>query len=192
VFSDQGLVAKDSWRGDRVSGSGYISLLAHLVRLKIVSASGHFTQGPSPISRRISSRIMDGRLRLGKNFYLDGRDIEEILKAKAAFTLGLSFLCAQGDILPDNLQAIYIAGALGQHSSLFDLETLGFFPPGSSLKSHLVGNTSLKGAILLACDKDKREENISLARYIEPVNLGARQEYISGQFAKHMAFEYPY
>lgn len=192
VFSDQGLDSKDSWRGDRVSGSGYISLLAHLVRLKIVSASGHFTHGPSPISRRISSRIKDGRLSLGKNFYLDGRDVEEILKVKAAFTLGLSFLCAQGEILPDKLQAIYIAGALGQHSNLSDLETLGFFPRGSSLKSHVVGNTSLKGAILLACDKGKREENISLARYIEPVNLGARQEYISGQFAKHMAFEYPY
>jgi uncharacterized 2Fe-2S/4Fe-4S cluster protein (DUF4445 family) len=192
VLSDQGLAAKDSWLGDRVSGSGYISLLAHLVRLKIISASGHFIQGPSPISRRIFSRIRDGRLSLGENFYLDGRDIEEILKAKAAFTLALSFLCAQGAILPDKLQAIYISGALGQHSNLSDLEALGFFPRGSSLKSHVVGNTSLKGAILLACDKDKREENISLAPYIQPVNLGARQEYISGQFAKHMAFEYPH
>ncbi len=190
VLSGQGIEAKDSWHTGKVSGSGYISLLSHLVRLKLVSASGHFIQNQSSIARRFF-RFRDGRLSLGKDFYLDGRDIEEILKAKAAFTLGLSFLCAQGGVLPDRLRAIYIAGALGEHSSLIDLETLGFFPPGSSHKSQVVGNTSLKGALLLAGDKGKRQENIDFIRFVKSVNLGSEQEYISSLFARNMRFEYP-
>ncbi len=191
-ISSLGIEPRDSWHTGKVSGSGYISLLGHLIRLKLVSPSGHFVkEGLSPIAKNISTNIKEGRLSLGGKFYLDGRDIEEILKVKAAFTLGLSFLCAQGDILPDKLKSIYIAGALGKHSNLIDLETLGFFPPGSSHKSHVVGNTSLKGAILLAGDRGKRHCNIALGRLVESVNLGSRTDYISGQFAGHMLFEYP-
>lgn len=191
VLSGQGMDPGGSWHTGKVSGSGYISLLGHLIRLKLVSPSGHFTRGQSPIARKIFSGIRDGRLSLSRDFFLDGRDIEEILKVKAAFTLGLSFLCAQGNVSIDKLQAIYIAGALGQHSNLTDLESLGFFPPGSSHKSHVVGNTSLKGAILLACDKGRRQENANLARHVQPVNLGTEQEYASSRFARHMLFEYP-
>jgi len=100
-------------------------------------------------------------------------------------------LCSRGGVLPDELRAIYIAGALGEHSNLIDLETLGFFPPGSSHKSRVVGNTSLKGAILLAGDNDKIQENIGLARFVGSVNLGFSQDYISRQFARHMLFKYP-
>ncbi len=192
VLSSRGIEPSGPWHGGKVSGSGYISLLAHLIRLKLISVSGLFSdQGLSPIARRISSNFKDGRLSIGGFFYLDGRDIESFLKVKAAFTLGLSFLCAQGGLSPDKLKAIHIAGALGQHSNLSDLETLGFFPPGSSQKSLVVGNTSLKGAVLLARDNNQRQVNINLARLVESINLGAQQEYLLSRFARHMTFEYP-
>jgi uncharacterized 2Fe-2S/4Fe-4S cluster protein (DUF4445 family) len=190
VLKGHGLEARDSWNTGKVSGSGYISLLAHLLRLKIILPSGHFNQDQGPMARRFF-RLRDGRLSFGTDFYLDGQDIEEILKVKAAFTLGLSFLCRQGKVPADRIRSIYIAGALGEHSHLADLETLGFFPPGSSHKSRVMGNTSLKGALLLAGDKGKRRDNADLARFVETVNLGSEHEYMSTLFARHMIFEYP-
>ena len=192
LLGSRGIEPGESWHTGRISGSGYISLLGHLIRLRLISAQGHFTyESSSPIARKIVENVKNGRLYLDRNLYMDGQDIEEILKVKAAFTLGLSFLCSRGGVLPDELSAIYIAGALGEHSNLIDLETLGFFPPGSSHKSRVVGNTSLKGAILLAGDNDKIQENIGLARFVESVNLGFSQDYISRQFARHMLFKYP-
>ncbi|MFP4396965.1 MAG: ASKHA domain-containing protein [Desulfonatronovibrio sp.] len=192
ILDRQGVKTPDSWRTGKVSGSGYISLLALLLRLKLISVSGHFLPAQTPIARKIEEKIEAGRLNLTDGFYLEAHDIEEILKVKAAFTLALSFLCAQADLPVEKLQTIFIAGALGEHSNSSDLETLGFFPSGFSHKCQVLGNTSLKGAILLAADNSKRRKIVEQAQFIQPVNLSSNQEYISSRFAGHMAFEYPH
>ncbi len=191
ILDSQGFKTTDAWQTARVSGSGYISLLAHLLRLKLISVSGHFLPGRTPLARKIQEKIKNGRLNLTDSFYLEARDIEEILKVKAAFTLALSFLCAQADLTVEKLKTIFIAGALGEHSSSGDLETLGFLPPGFSHKCQVLGNTSLKGAILLACDNSKRPNILKQAEFVQAVNLSSNQEYISSRFAGHMVFEYP-
>lgn len=192
ILDSQGLKTPDIWHTGKVSGSGYISLLANLLSLKLISASGHFLRGQTPIARKIEEKIENGRLNLTDSFYLDANDIEEILKVKAAFTLALSFLCAQADLPVEKLQKVFIAGALGEHSAADDLETLGFFPPGSANKCQVLGNTSLKGAILLAADSSIRQKSIEQAEFIQPLNLSSHQDYISSRFAGHMVFEYPH
>ncbi|MFN2267067.1 MAG: ASKHA domain-containing protein [Desulfonatronovibrio sp.] len=189
--TSSGIEAIGSWTTDKISGSGYISLLANLIRLKNISSGGHFKEGNSPLAFKIFSEINDKGLRIKKNLYLHPRDIEEILKVKAAFTLGVSFLCHKGSITHDMIKSIYIGGALGEHTSLDDLETLGFFPPGSANKSEVVGNTSLKGALLMAESPSSREHNKNLAFMVKSLNLAANNEYMAESFIRHMVFEYP-
>lgn len=189
--TSSGIDANKPWTTDKISGSGYISLLANLLRLKNITSEGHFQKGNSPLALKIFSMINDKGLRLKKNIYLHPRDIEEILKVKAAFTLGVSFLCHKGNIAHDMIKSIYIAGALGENTSLNDLETLGFFPPGSANKAAVAGNTSLKGALLMADSLSARENNKRLAPMVESLNLAANKNYMAEHFIGHMFFEYP-
>ena len=192
VYTPDGLHPDGDWPQGRVSGCGYISLLALLLRLKMMSASGQLMkQDSNPAARKVMNSIRDGRLYLGSHFFLDGKDIEEVLKVKAAFTLGLSFLCAKGGISLDKLKTIYIAGAMGKHARARDLETLGFFPPGSYLKMRVLGNTSLLGALLLARNMKCRDMNLSQAGLVQTLNLGTRQDYLAQEFGRHMIFQYP-
>ena len=191
ILNSQGIEPEGRWDKGRVSGSGYISLVGHLIRLNLLTAAGHFSPGKSPVARMIQQNIRDGRMYLGKNFFIDGRDVEEILKVKAAFSLAFGFLCAHAGIAPDELKTIFIAGALGEHANIKDLETLGFFPPGSSNKCCVAGNTALKGAVMLAGDESRQEQNILRARLVEPLNLGSDMNRFSEMFALHMQFNYP-
>lgn len=190
--TSEGIKVNGSWSTDKITGSGYISLLANLLRLNNISSEGHFKKGNSPLAFKVFSKINDKGLWLKNNIYLHSRDIEEILKVKAAFTLGVSFLCDQGNITHDMIKSIFIGGALGEHTSLNDLETLGFFPPGSANKSEIVGNTSLKGALLMAGSQFSREHNIKLASMVESLNLADSKEYMAQSFLDHMVFKYPF
>ena len=191
ILNSQGIEAEGRWDTGRVSGSGYISLVGHLIRLKLLTVAGHFAPGKTPVAKRIQQNIRDGRMYLGKSFYIDGRDIEEILKVKAAFSVAFCFLCTRAGISPDELRTIYIAGALGEHANIKDLETLGFFPPGSSNKCCVVGNSALKGAVMLAGDESRQKQNILRARLVEPLNLGIDMDRFSKMFALHMQFNFP-
>ncbi|WP_051617234.1 ASKHA domain-containing protein [Desulfonatronovibrio hydrogenovorans] len=190
VLTKDGLGLPEDWKG-RVSGSGYISLVAHLLRLKVLSAQGHFQNPVNPLASRVSTGIRDRRLWLGSDFFLGARDIEEILKVKAAFSLGLSFLCTRAGISPEMLKKVCIGGDLGRHADPADLETLGFFPSGTSHKCQILGNTSLLGAVLLAKRGDFRMENQRLGQWVESINMADDEEYLAGRFARHMIFDYP-
>lgn len=190
-LTSSGIDANGPWTTGKISGSGYVSLLANLLRLKNITSEGHFRGGSSPLAFKIFSKINDKGLRLKNNLYLHPGDIEEILKVKAAFTLGVSFLCDQSNLAHGMIKSIYIGGALGEHTSLNDLETLGFFPPGSANKAEIVGNTSLKGALLMADSLSTRGLNKKLAPMVESLNLATNKGYMADSFLRHMVFEYP-
>ncbi|MFW5730208.1 MAG: ASKHA domain-containing protein [Desulfonatronovibrionaceae bacterium] len=190
ALSAQGLVPRDEWTGTRVSGSGYLSLLAHLVRLGVVTRQGSFAPGATPLSRKIFAKVRDKSLFPGSAFYLQPLDIEEILKVKAAFTTGFNYLCARGGISPGELTAFYVAGSLGEHIQPQDLETLGFIPQGSMSKCRIMGNTSLAGALMLARDEDLRRKNLKLETRVENFNPALEdKDYMTG-FTGQMRFEF--
>ncbi|WP_045213019.1 ASKHA domain-containing protein [Desulfonatronovibrio magnus] len=191
VLTGKGLEPETHWDGSRLSGSGYISLLSHLIRLVLLNESGHFASDLSPLCKKLGISIKDGRLRLGAEFFLDGHAVEEILKVKAAFTAGLAFLCASAGLLPENLKVIYIAGALGTHTKAADLETLGFFPKGAAHKIKGLGNTSLQGALLMASRDDLRTANQKLQGMVRNLSMADKPGYLEKEFIRHMMFAYP-
>jgi hypothetical protein len=86
-------------RAAGLTGTAYLSLLAHLVRLGLVNAQGQFRPGATPLGARLAERI---EVRGGERVFtlfdgmaLSGADVEEVLKVKAAFNLALSRLLAR-------------------------------------------------------------------------------------------------
>lgn len=173
-----------------ISGTGYLSLVALLLRHGLLDASGRFTTGSTPLTRRLERELFDlhgetalrlpgpkhsagsmqhvrgpqaaraGQPSAAGGMYLAASDVEELVKVKAAFNLALTRLCAEGGVAGHELGALCLAGAMGRHVNTADLETLGFLPRGSAPVVRKVGNTSLRGAELLLASPDAR-------RYVE-------------------------
>jgi len=158
VLFDDGTGTSGPLRG--VSGTGYLSLLARLRALNVVSEAGRFETGAvSPLA----AKILAGLRRDGGEPCLDAggaqlfaSDVEALLKVKAAFNVAVKLLLAEAGLDFAGLSAVCLAGALGEHVRALDLETLGFFPPGGAGKVRCVGNTSLEGACLAAAGDEAR------------------------------------
>ncbi len=179
-----------------ITGTGYLALLRLLLASGAMDSQGHFTPDYcGPLKRFLSPEKAgptgipgDGDwLPLPLSLRLTARDVEEILKVKAAFSLGLRRLLAKAGLAFRDLAGVRIAGALGSHVNKQALEHLGFFPPGAENRLEAVGNTSLAGAALLLRNPDARPALVRWAATVETLDL-ATDPGFTQNFTAHMRF----
>ncbi len=173
-------------------GTGYISLLRVLLRAGLLDEDGRFVMEPhSPLSRRLAALLVEvrgeRRLPLPGGLHLSAGDVEEVLKVKAAFSLAYERLLAEARMPGTALDAVYLAGALGEHARPDDLETLGFLPAGVAGRTRAVGNASLRGAELLLLRPELRERIIAWRTGCRVVDLAAASDFADA-FLRHMRF----
>ncbi|WP_319468129.1 ASKHA domain-containing protein [uncultured Pseudodesulfovibrio sp.] len=176
-----------------MTGTGYLSLVSILRTHGVLDESGHFGQGNTPLAAKLAHNVTtitdEPAFRLNNGLYLPASDIEEIMKVKAAFNLAMSALLEEAGITPSQLTAIHIAGALGEHVSLNDLEVLGFLPPGTRTKAVKAGNTSLKGTELILTDPGARAFVETLPDTITALDL-TEDETFGDRYLARMRFTY--
>lgn len=165
----------------RITGTGYLSLLALLHGLGLVDDQGRFSSGSTPLARRLAGSLREdasGRcFVLAGDVALTGRDVEELLKVKAAFNLAFSRLLREAGIAARELKAVYLAGALGGHVRLEVLQELGFAPLGMQSRMRALGNASLAGAALLLRSVEARAWIEGLSPRIRVPLLGQEQDF---------------
>ncbi|HWR04128.1 MAG TPA: ASKHA domain-containing protein [Humidesulfovibrio sp.] len=136
-----------------ITGVGYLSLAAALLRAGVLDESGRFMVPATPLGQRLAKGLAsvngEASLALGSGLFLPASDVEELVKVKAAFNLALSRLLAEAALPASALAAVHLAGAMGEHVSARDLVTLGFLPEALAGVLLRAGNTSLKGSQLL-------------------------------------------
>lgn len=177
-----------------ITGTGYISLLSILLTAGVLDREGAFTPGTrGPLRRflRLSPQTGDGgqSLELPMGLRLPASDVEELLKVKAAFSLGLQRLLDRAGVPTASLAKVYIAGALGLHADKHALEELGFLPQGMAARVETVGNSSLDGAALLLQHGDARQALVEWAGKVESLEL-ARDDAFLREFPHHMRFSW--
>lgn len=161
-----------------ISATGYLSLLALLFQNGILTESGQFSGTAStPLAAKIITHLEGDRLHLPGSLYLGLADIELLLKAKAAFRVALDLILSAAGISANLLEAIYLGGALGEHSNIDDLVTLGFIPATLRRKSVICGNSSLEGACILALDPALLDELRKLCASATILNLAEDKEF---------------
>ncbi|MCL1909794.1 MAG: ASKHA domain-containing protein [Kiritimatiellaeota bacterium] len=116
-----------------ICGSGFIDFLAVKHRDGALTDFGRYD--PSAESCRISDGIA-----------VHESDIEQILKAKAAVFSGIQTL---ENHCGEKARKIYLAGGFAQYIDLQNAIEIGMLP---QREYEIIGNTSLAGAALLACD----------------------------------------
>lgn len=136
-----------------ITGVGYLSLAAALLRAGVLDESGRFVVPATPLGQRLAKGLAseggEASLDLGSGLSLPASDVEELVKVKAAFNLALSRLLAEAALPAQALAAVHLAGAMGEHVNARDLVSLGFLPEALAGALLRAGNTSLKGAQLL-------------------------------------------
>ena len=225
-FSSPKLVQEDiaSKGATGMSGTGYLSLLGILRKTGIMQADGQLARGPHMLAKaqerylgELTNTISGagGATLAGKmlrplplpstpffalphGMYLSARDVEELLKVKAAFSMGLECLLERAGLAWADLNTVCLAGAMGTHVDMQALCTLGFLPDDLTTASKVkaVGNTALKGAMLLAeevLSQGTGRLEAMLANWavtVKSVNLAEDAAFQTG-FIRHMVFGTP-
>ena len=167
-------VLHDGAEANAVSGTGYISLLACLKRAGVIDHSGRFQEPVTPVASRIvggKNTVAMQRVPLAGNMFLDGDDVEEVLKVKGAWNMAVSSLLREAGVASQELQAVYLAGSFGTHVQGDDLEELGFLPLGGGGKIRCVGNAALQGGCLLLERPEARQWCETLRKRTRVVDL---------------------
>lgn len=188
----------DTARG--ISATGYLSLLALLLRAGVLRDDGQFVATPAmPLARKLAAGLelpesgsqngsqSGARLRLPHGLWLAAADVEELLKVKAAFALALNTLLHAAGLPATRLATLCLAGTLGEYVNLDDLETVGFVPSVLSHRIRAVGNTSLDGAALLALNGDKAAALSRMCRRAVVISL-VDQPNFHTEYLRHMRF----
>jgi uncharacterized 2Fe-2S/4Fe-4S cluster protein (DUF4445 family) len=138
-----------------VCGSGIIDLIAVLLRMEIINRSGKLVKSASDRVREI-----DGVLRYviaEKNeygnpteIYMTEDDIENVITAKAAIFAAMKIIIERLDLTFDDIEEFFIAGAFGNFLDIDNAIEIGLIPDIKRESFRFVGNTSLRGAKIVA------------------------------------------
>jgi uncharacterized 2Fe-2S/4Fe-4S cluster protein (DUF4445 family) len=174
-----------------ICGSGMIDAMTELFLTGIIDQKGKFNR-ESP-----TERIRDGvegtefliARQSSKDIVLTERDIENILRAKAAIYAGISVLVKKIGLTLDAIEWIYIAGGFGHSLNIEKSIIIGMLPDVPREKFRFLGNTAIAGAYLCLLSERMRAEAEEIAGKITNVELSVSRrfmdEYLSALFLPH-------
>jgi uncharacterized 2Fe-2S/4Fe-4S cluster protein (DUF4445 family) len=158
-----------------VCGSGLLDLTAALLRTGIIDETGFMARCP------------DGQYPLAEGLALSQKDVRQVQLAKGAVAAGVTTLLTAAGASYEELDSLSLAGAFSFHLNLESLKTIGLIDPRFRGTARFIGNTSLEGARLSLLSRKFREELLSAARKIKPVELSGRSDF-QENFLKAMQF----
>ena len=177
-----------------ICGSGYIDIIAWMLRSGIIDKSGM-------IKALSNKRIRNSEF--GKEFVIAFKDeaktssdiviteadIENIKRAKAAIFAGASILVRHMGLGFNDIKKIFIAGGFGNYIDEENAKTIGLLPDLDKKKFIFVGNSSLAGArqILLSYEAMKKANEIAKKITYFELSVEAKymDEYMAALFFPH-------
>ena len=90
----------------------------------------------------------------GRAVYISELDIENVITAKAAIFAAMKILLGRLDLRFEQIEHFYIGGAFGTYINIENAVTIGLIPDIERSRIEFVGNTSIKGAKIVAFYKE--------------------------------------
>jgi uncharacterized 2Fe-2S/4Fe-4S cluster protein (DUF4445 family) len=143
-----------------ICGSGYIDLLAELLRVGLLSRDGRLARGP-----RV--RELGGTLAYvideERGIALTQQDVRKLQLAIGAVKLAAKFLMERVGVGPGDLEKVIVAGDFGYHLDAENAMEVGLLPKVDESAVEYIGNGSLTGAELYMTSRDYRSLALELA-----------------------------
>ena len=104
-------------------------------------------------------------------------DVRELQLAKAAVAAGVQVLMERMGITVEEIDTIYLAGALGNYMNPYSAMRIGLIPSTTPEKIVSLGNAASAGARLALLSKSNWRESADIARRIEHIELSVQPEF---------------
>jgi uncharacterized 2Fe-2S/4Fe-4S cluster protein (DUF4445 family) len=183
-------------------GSGVIDLLAELWSAGLLDSSGRFDASRScervresgDSSRKAAYTLVESEeSATGEEIVLDERDIQSLLRTKAAVYGACSFMLKSIGLELAAVQRVYVAGGFGRFLDLQKSIAIGLLPDLPLESFTYLGNSALAGAHAMLRSRAAREKASELARRITYLELNVSpaymHEYTAALFLPHTDME---
>ena len=178
-----------------ICGSGYIDLLAELLKTRAIDKKGKFRSDKKNKRVRQGEQDMEFVVAYKEDFDLNfdivitEADIENIKRAKAAIFSAASILVKHMELDFSKIDQIFVAGGFGTYLDMDKSIIIGLLPDIEKSKFSFIGNSSLVGArqALLSLDAfNKSQEIAKKMTYLElSVDAAYMDEYVAALFFPH-------
>lgn len=150
--------------GDAIGlcGSGLLDLIAVLLELGIIDASGY---------------LEGGKYRLCNTVTLTQRDVREVQLAKAAIRTGIELLAEKLETSVEKIKKVLLAGAFGNYMTPASACRIGMIPPCLEKCIVPIGNAAGEGAILCAVNAEEFIYSQKLASGTEFLELATAADF---------------
>lgn len=151
-----------------ICGSGYVDLLAELLRAGMLTRDGKLLSGPRVREvNGVKAFILDEKGKVA----LTQQDIRKLQLAIAAIKLTTKFLLKTANMSVESLESIVIAGDFGYHLNSKSAMEIGLLPKVEESRVSYIGNGSLSGAEIYMISEEAGREVTELMTHCKVVDV---------------------
>ena len=167
-----------------ICGSGYIDIIAILLREKIIDENGNFTENPPSV---LADRVRGNRFYLTERVYVSRKDISELQLAKSAVFSGIKALLRHCGIDEKQIDTLYLAGGMGYHINPLNAAVSGLIPTSLYNKVQAKENSALEGVSLCVISDENIKKAEKISQKTEVVELSFSESF-QNDFIENMRF----
>ena len=172
-----------------ICGSGLVELVAMLLHLGIIANDGLIRapkdeDGGSLKSRLINrSGVYDFLIASAEEsyddrpIYLTQKDVRELQMATGAIGAGIRILMSEMGIGPEDINRVYLAGALGNYVDPLSAMRVGIIPKFDIEIISSLGNAASTGATMALLSKGYWITANEISRFMEHIELSSRLDF---------------
>jgi len=165
----------DSQQPVGICGSGILDAVAQMRATGVLTDSGRMVAGhPLVHGEGRQTRLVLAEPAVsghGREVVVTREDVNQIQLAKGAIRAGIEILLAEAGLVPDDLQALIVAGAFGTYLDTSSAVRIGMFPDLPPGRFRQVGNAAGMGAKQMLLSREWRRKAASLTQRMEYVEL---------------------
>jgi uncharacterized 2Fe-2S/4Fe-4S cluster protein (DUF4445 family) len=113
-----------------------------------------------------------------KKVYITESDIENVITAKAAIFSAMKILLKRLDMDFEDIETFYIAGAFGNYINIENAISIGLLPNIEREKFQFMGNTSIRGAKMVAFYTEAFQEIAEIRHSTTYYDLMGADDYL--------------
>jgi uncharacterized 2Fe-2S/4Fe-4S cluster protein (DUF4445 family) len=177
-----------------ICGSGYVDVLAELLRAGVIDRSGRLNRGfPSTRARVREERpqfvlAWAAESGIGEDITIAEDDIRNLVRSKAAVYSGVTTLFDKLGLSTSDIGRLLLAGGFGNYLDPHNAVTIGLLPDIPQERIHFLGNTAFAGArrALLGRGARLRMELLAgrMTNFYLSLEPGYMERYVSSLFCR--------
>lgn len=161
-----------------ICGSGLVDIVSVLKEHKIINDSGRFEEfSESELKKHMMDGVFVFEPGQENSIYLTQKDIREFQAARAAIRSGMEILMRIKGVKLEEIENVYLAGALGNFANLENLKKIKMLPDFPTEKIIPSGNTSLASTLLFLCNSDLKKELLEIAEKTKTIELSRHPDF---------------